>query len=120
MSTLRVDNLQTSAGTPLYPAKSWVNWNQTGVVSILNDGGISSIADGGVGLATITFSDTKSTINYAFNGSVNTYYTSVRWDVHCTENNYTIARSTSTLPVNMGYGSYAEYDFVRNTAVVTE
>ncbi len=99
---------------------AWVNWNQTGTVAILSDGGVSSITDNGTGLATVGFSSTKSDANYAFNASVNTYYTSSRWDVHCIERNLTLVRSTSSVPVNMGYGGYAERDFVRVTAVITE
>ena len=120
MSTIKVDNLQTTGGAGLYPAKAWVNWNQTGTVAILADGGVSSITDNGVGLATISFSSTKSDINYGFNGSVNTYINTSRWDTFCTEMNYVYFRSTSSVPVNMGYGRYAEYDFVRATAVITE
>ena len=99
---------------------AWVNWNQTGSVSILADGGVSSITDNGTGLATISFSSAKSSINYGFNGAVNTYVTSTRWDVHCIERAYSLHRSTSSIPINMGYGAYAERDFARATGVVTE
>jgi len=100
--------------------QAWVNWNQTGTVAILSSGGVSSITDNGVGLATVGFSSTKSDPNYGFNGSVNTYFLSNRWDVFCIERNLTLYRSTSSVPVNMGYGGYAERDFVRATAVITE
>jgi hypothetical protein len=99
---------------------AWVNWNQTGTVAILADGGVSSLTDNGTGLATISFSSSKSSINYGFNGAVNTYYTSTRWDVHCIERAYTLHRSTSSIPINMGYGGYAERDFARATGVITE
>jgi hypothetical protein len=122
MSTLKVNTLQeaTAGGATYFTAKAWVTWNQTGTVAIYSDGGVSSITDNGTGLATVGFSITKSNANYGFNGNVNTYYSSTRWDVFCTERNLTLVRSTSSVPINMGYGSFAELDFVRATVVITE
>ena len=122
MSTLKVNTLEeaTAGGATFFTPKAWVNWNHTGTVAILSDGGVSSITDNGVGLATVGFSNTKSDANYGFNGSVNSWVTSVRWDVFCIERNLTLFRSTSSVPVNMGYGVYSEGDFPRVTAVITE
>ena len=122
MSTLKVNTLEeaTAGGATFFTAKAWVTWNQTGTVAILSDGGVSSITDNGVGLATVGFSSTKSDANYGFNGDVNTYQSSSRWDVHCIERNLTLVRSTSSVPINMGYGGYASFDFVRATVVITE
>ena len=122
VNTIKVNTLEeaTVGGATFFTAKAWVRWNQTGTVAILSDGGVSSITDDGVGLARIGFSSTKSNVNYGLNGAVNTYYTATRWDVFCIERNILVFRSTSSAPVNMGYGSYAERDFDRATVVITE
>ena len=119
MSTLKVNALQDTSGKGFYPARVWVNFDQTGTLTINSDGGVSSLTDDGTGLGRITFSNTMSNVNYAFNGAVNTYFSSTRWDVHCIERNLTNFRSTSNVPFNAGYGGYAEYDFDKLSAVVT-
>ena len=49
MSTLKVDNLQTTGGAGLYPAKAWVTYSTTDTASIVADAGVSSLTDLGVG-----------------------------------------------------------------------
>lgn len=123
MSTLKVNDIieATSGGGKIWPSRAWVRWNQTGTLSILSDGGVSSMTDSGVGMGKINFDNTRSNSNYAFVGAVNTYYSTTRWDCHCTEYNYgSLVRSTSQVPYNIGYGGYAELDFSRNSAVITE
>jgi hypothetical protein len=101
--------------------KAWVNWNQSGTLAINNSGGVSSITDLALGVGIINYTSAMSTINYNFNGAVNTYATSTRWDVHCIEYNVgNYVRSTSRLHYNTGYGSYAEQDYVRNSGVFIE
>lgn len=64
MSTLKVDNLQTTGGAGLYPARSWANVNCRGTVAIRNSGNVSSMADNGVGDFTLNFSSTALTSNW--------------------------------------------------------
>jgi hypothetical protein len=70
MSTLKVDNLQTTGGVGLYPARAWVNFNGTGTVSIRASGNISSITDNGTGHYTANFSSSMPDVNYAVSYSV--------------------------------------------------
>ena len=69
MSTIKVDNLQTTGGAGLYPARAWVNFNGQGTVSILDDGNVSSITDNGTGYYTLNFSTNTPTSNQALTGS---------------------------------------------------
>ena len=69
MSTIKVDNLQTTGGAGLYPARAGVNFNGTGTVAIREDGNVSSITDNGTGIYTVNFTSALSDANYA---SVNT------------------------------------------------
>jgi len=49
MSTIKVDNLQTTGGAGLYPARAWVTFTMDGTPRILADAGVSSLADLGTG-----------------------------------------------------------------------
>ena len=64
MSTIKVDNLETTSGASLFPDKAWANVNQIGTNSIRNDGGFSSMADLGTGYFSLNFSNTASTSNW--------------------------------------------------------
>jgi len=80
MSTIKVDNLQTTGGAGLYPAKAWVNFNGTGTVAIRNDGNVSSITDNGTGLYTTNFSLAMGGADYSTvvsGGGTNTFDVSV-------------------------------------------
>lgn len=65
MSTLKVDNLQTTAGVSKYLASAWVNFNGTGTVAIRAAGNVSSITDNAVGDYTTVFSTNMIDANYA-------------------------------------------------------
>ena len=65
MSTIKVDNLQTTGGADQYTSKAWVNFNGTGTVAIRDDGNVSSITDNGTGDYTSTFDNALSSSNYA-------------------------------------------------------
>lgn len=75
MSTLRVANLQSTAGTQtvtqdrLYrgAATAWVNFNGTGTVAIRDSYNVSSITDNGVGDYTVNFQTALANANYAAN-----------------------------------------------------
>lgn len=64
MSTLKVDNLQTTAGVDRYLASAWVNFNGTGTVAIRGDGNVTSITDNGVGDYTVTYTVVIVDTNY--------------------------------------------------------
>ena len=64
MSTIKVDNLQTTGGAGLYPARAWGNVNCRGTVSIRESDNFSSMVDHGVGDFTLNFSSTTSTSNW--------------------------------------------------------
>ena len=71
MSTLNVSNITdgtTTVGTSYVvngSAKAWVNFNGTGTVAIRDSFNISSLADNGTGVYTITFTNAFSDANYA-------------------------------------------------------
>ena len=65
MSTIKVDNLQTTGGAGLYPAKVWVNFNGTGTISIRDDGNVSSLTDNGTGNYTVSFSTAITDDDYS-------------------------------------------------------
>lgn len=73
MSTLRVANLQSTAGTQtvtqdrLYrgAATAWVNFNGTGTVAIRDNYNVSSITDNGVGDYTVNFTTALANANYS-------------------------------------------------------
>ena len=77
MSTLRVTNLQSAAGTQnvtqdrLYrgAATVWVNFNGTGTVAIRDSYNVSSITDNGVGDYTLNFQTALANANYAASGT---------------------------------------------------
>ena len=73
MSTIKVDNLQTTGGAGLYPAKVWANVNQKGTSSIRNSGGVSSMSDLGVGYFRLNFSSTAPTSNWCMTAQGNGY-----------------------------------------------
>ena len=69
MSTLTVDNIETSSGdnfvsTQISAAKAWVNFNGTGTVSIRDSFNVSSITDGGTGQYQVNFTNPMPNTNY--------------------------------------------------------
>lgn len=49
MSTIKVDNIQTTSGVGVYPARAWVQYIMAGTASITSDSGVSSLTDQGTG-----------------------------------------------------------------------
>jgi hypothetical protein len=64
MSTIKVDNLQTTGGAGLYPARVWLTYNAS-ASSILGSGNMSSVTDNGVGIYTANFSNSLSDNTYS-------------------------------------------------------
>jgi hypothetical protein len=77
MSTLRVTNVQDTAGAnslttaQIYngAAKAWVNFNGTGTVAIRASFNVSSITDNGSGSYTVNFTTALADANYTMSGS---------------------------------------------------
>lgn len=68
MSTIKVDNLQTTGGAGLYPARAWCTFVGTGTVSISASGNVSSITDYLAGTYGINFSSALGSSNYCATG----------------------------------------------------
>jgi len=69
MSTIKVDNLQTTSGAGLYPAKAWIR--QTNGTTINASANISSLIDEGVGRYKANLSNALSSANgVCFGGRV--------------------------------------------------
>ena len=49
-------------------AKAWVRYDGSGVMSITDSAGLSSLSDDGTGLATLTVTNAMSNANYAVSG----------------------------------------------------
>ena len=73
MSTLKVTNIQATGETATRAvsgvAAAWCNWNGTGTIAINDSGNISSIADGGTGITTVTYTNDMANGNYANGGA---------------------------------------------------
>ena len=70
MSTIKVDNLQTTGGAGLYPAKAWAVYDQYTTQTLLDSSAVSSISDVGTGKTRVTFSNAFSNSNYCVAGIV--------------------------------------------------
>ncbi len=69
MSTLKADTIQSTSGgaatlTKQQAAKAWLNIDQTGTQAIRDSFNISSIADNGAGLTTVTVSSAFANNDY--------------------------------------------------------
>lgn len=62
MSTLKVDNLQTTSGVSMYPSKAWMNMDASGN-SIRDDEGFSSFTDSSQGYKSFALSNATSSGN---------------------------------------------------------
>ena len=60
MSTLTVDNLQTTGGASLFPARAWAEFSMDGTAGLNNDGGVSSLTDLGTGSPQFTLDNALS------------------------------------------------------------
>ena len=69
MSTIKVDNLQTTSGVGLFPSRAWVNFEGDGTVGIRDDGNVSSITDNANGLYTVNYTNSMSNNDYATTGT---------------------------------------------------
>ena len=69
MSTIKVDNLQTTGGAGLYLAKAWVNFNGSGTVAIRDSGNVSSVTDNATGRYTANLTSAMANSNYKVSGS---------------------------------------------------
>lgn len=117
MSTIKVDNLQTTGGAGLYPARAWISMNGQGTVAIRNDGNISSLSDNGTGDYTANFSNTLSTSNHGMSCSIACYAASDPGsaDVRLRSSSGTYGAnpllSSSSVRVEVGTNAGANYDY---------
>ena len=121
MSTIKVDNLQTTGGAGLYPARAWVNFNGTGTVAIREDGNVSSITDNTLGDYTVNFATAITDANYAMSGMCQSYsHTDAGAGVQ------PILKATSftasptlktTTQCAVLFGNTNRYDFANNTII---
>ena len=57
--------LNASGDAPVYACRAWVNFNGTGVVSVIASGNVSSVTDNGVGDYTLNFTTPMPNTNYS-------------------------------------------------------
>jgi len=115
MSTIRVDNLQTTGGAGLYPAKAWVNFNGTGTVAIRSDGNVSSITDEAEGKYTVNLSPSQSSASYSIT-------TGSGENVDVNENAYDVRLRYNELPTTsyykLSHGYYTTSNVYRDAHIV--
>jgi len=70
MSTIKVDNLQTTGGAGLYPARAWAVLDGTGTVSVTDGENVSSLTDNGTGTYTMSYSNAFASSTYSWVGTV--------------------------------------------------
>jgi hypothetical protein len=97
MSTIKVDNLQTTGGAGLYPARAWSTFNGQGTVSITVSEGVSSITDNGTGLYTLNLSNSTTTAYQVISGS-GLGVVNVSYDAAPVGRNNAISNATSNVP----------------------
>lgn len=62
--------IPTVSGTaPIYPCRSWVNFNGTGTIAIRASGNVTSLTDNAVGDYTVNFTTAMPDVNYSIVGS---------------------------------------------------
>ena len=59
------DALNANGSAPVYACRAWVNFNGTGVVSVIASGNVSSVTDNGVGDYTLNFATPMPNANYS-------------------------------------------------------
>ena len=65
MSTIKVDNLQTTSGAGQYTAKTWAHFTAYSSFSLQGSGNVSSVTDNSTGNFRVNFSTALSASNYA-------------------------------------------------------
>ena len=105
MSTIKVDNIQTTSGAGVYPARAWVQYTMLNTAAITSDSGVSSLTDQGTGNPTFTLDNALpsahgSTWNTCGLYGVNDEYpvsaggkvnSTTQWEVYCGSNTTTRA-----------------------------
>ena len=59
------DALNANGSAPIYACRAWVNFNGTGVVTVVASGNVSSVTDNGVGDYTLNFATPMPNANYS-------------------------------------------------------
>lgn len=65
MSTIKVDNLQTTGGAGLYPAKAWGNFTNVGGPSLRRSDNVSSLTDITTNTTEVNFTNAMTDTSYA-------------------------------------------------------
>ncbi len=109
MSTIKVDNLQTTTGTGLYLAKSWCTVYQVGTQVIRDSENVSSITDAGSGYTDVTMSNAQPNANYCIStytavlgGGGNQHHTCVSRNFTTTTTKYRLTCMSNTLQATDG------------------
>jgi len=103
MSTIKVDNLQTTTGTGLYLAKSWCTVDQSGTQVLRDSENVSSITDSGSGYTDVTMSNAQpnayyciSTYTATLGGGGNQHHTVVSRNYSTTTTTYRLSSLSNT------------------------
>ena len=109
MSTIKVDNLTTTSGAVLYPAKAWVSMNAVGTLAIRASGNVSSVTDVATGRQTVTFdtdfSDASYAVTTAGERSISGYTRTLLVSIDSLGANAVLTGSVRLLSQNDGHGN---------------
>ena len=100
MSTIKVDNLQTTGGAGLYTARAWVLFNGEGSVAIRGSGNVSSLTDNGTGTYTTNFASALSSADYGYSHGVSGNASLPDFNSHHQEGE---TKTTSGFKIRWGY-----------------
>ena len=103
MSTIKVDNLQTTGGASLYPARAWVNFNGQGTPAIRGSGNVSSLTD----ISTGKFGVNLSSVTTDANGA-----TSSVWANSATVSDFNITGSRHSSTSQFLISTYQSPNFI--------
>ena len=117
MSTIKVDNLQTTGGADLYTARAWITYN--GTTNFINgSGNVSSLTDVDVGKHTPNFSNAFSSAHYAAGCSCQQpEYSTTNVSIG---KNVDIAVTTTAYPLFVQNGSGGNLDRQHSTGIFLE
>jgi hypothetical protein len=74
LTPLKLRNaLNANGSAPVYACRAWVNFNGTGVVSVIASGNVSSVTDNGVGDYTLNFTTPMPNTNYSISSGSTEY-----------------------------------------------
>jgi hypothetical protein len=114
MSTVKFDTWENAAGTREFQGvHTWVHFDGTGTVSIIESTNVSSITDNGTGDYTVNFTTALTNTNYGMVGScgaTDSAGNGARWISDGAGSTYGNTKTTSALLIHTVYATTSWWD----------